>query len=363
MRSLKSEFILCILVYVILALVLAGVFDKQSRYDSSIFQNAAVPERSRGDRDLPAPTRRVADFDPVLSTASINAQKPADADAGLTVYAAKDMLPMNTVEKFDKDTLSEKIDGKADLYLRADFQSLQAQRFEIKSKVGEWAEIYVYDMGKPINAFAVFSQQRRADSLEMGMFAYATSESLFLTAGQYYLELTSSSTDPDIQVMLNEVARKFTEQHKPEESQDPTLKLFALFPKVNGRFPLFKYVPDNVFGCAELNKAVVGECTLENGKKAMLFASVEENPVAAQKVCSALDKMFREDLGAEKIPFDSIEGAENLWGVDEMGDVTLCFSIGKYVAGVRQAPNKETALKLAKELVAGGKVLVGNETR
>jgi hypothetical protein len=69
--------------------------------------------------------------------------------------------PFSPPERFGPDTLYEKINGRADLYLSSGFVSLNTQRFAMDSTAGAWVEVFVYDMATPENAFSVFSMQRR----------------------------------------------------------------------------------------------------------------------------------------------------------------------------------------------------------
>ena len=62
---------------------------------------------------------------------------------------------------YDSISLSDKINGKAELYLAAGFARLETQRFALTDNPGQWMERYLYDMGQHANAFSVFSAQRR----------------------------------------------------------------------------------------------------------------------------------------------------------------------------------------------------------
>ena len=62
-----------------------------------------------------------------------------------------DLVPFSPPERFDPDTLYQKINGRADLYLDAGFVSLHAQRFATGKSDGQWVELLVYDMATPDN--------------------------------------------------------------------------------------------------------------------------------------------------------------------------------------------------------------------
>lgn len=98
------------------------------------------------------------------------------------------LMILSPPEDFDTDTLYEKIDGQAELYLAAGFVGLKSQRFALSGNPEAWLEVYVYDMGDPRNAFAVFSSQRREDAqpVDIGQFAYRTQNAFFMAQGLKY---------------------------------------------------------------------------------------------------------------------------------------------------------------------------------
>ena len=57
------------------------------------------------------------------------------------------LKPLTAPETFKADTLSDKIDGKAELYLSAGFNRLFSQRFRDEKASDLWIEAFVYDMG------------------------------------------------------------------------------------------------------------------------------------------------------------------------------------------------------------------------
>ncbi len=139
-------------------------------------------------------------FNPAV-TARQELSKSATATESFSLadLAPAEIQPFSPPEHFDPDTLSDKINGKAELYFSAGFRSLKAQRFALAIDPALWFEMFVYDMGTARNAFSVFSMQRRGD-LEAGgptPFAYATPNGRFLAHGRYYLELVGAeASDP-----------------------------------------------------------------------------------------------------------------------------------------------------------------------
>ena len=107
----------------------------------------------------------------------------------------QDFKPANNTENYNADNLYEKIDGKADLYLQNGFVSLQCRRYSSKTSEQNWAEVYVYDMARTKNAFAVYSGQKRTGrkSLDWAQFGYKTADSIYIASGKFYFEIILSS--------------------------------------------------------------------------------------------------------------------------------------------------------------------------
>ena len=83
------------------------------------------------------------------------------ATAGLIPEAAG-FTPLAAAQSYGPDNLSDKIDGKAELYLSAGFKEMSCRSFTLENPQGAHLEVFVYDMGSPQNAYAVFSSQRRS---------------------------------------------------------------------------------------------------------------------------------------------------------------------------------------------------------
>ena len=108
----------------------------------------------------------------------------------------KGTTPMTAPENFSPDTLYEKINGKAELYLSAGFIRLLSQRIKSQKNPELWMEALIYEMKTPSSAFAVFSIQRRDSGTptEISRFSYQTENALFMVHGSYYLEIISSKS-------------------------------------------------------------------------------------------------------------------------------------------------------------------------
>ena len=121
---------------------------------------------------------------------------------------------MTPLESFTPETLYEKINGQADLYLESGFLQLRSQRYVHTDDQDMWFEVFKYDMGTIENAFSVYSQQYRDDGhpLEWTQFAYSVANALFFVHGQDYIEMRAASTSEELVALMQGVAKEYVEE-------------------------------------------------------------------------------------------------------------------------------------------------------
>ena len=254
------------------------------------------------------------------------------------------MVSMTQPEQFSPDTLYEKINGKAELYLSAGFKRLLCHRLKDKasSDAGLWMEAYVYQMDGSTNAFAVFSRQRRSDgtALDDPEFAYKTKNAVFFAHGEYYVELVGSTSDKKLFSFMYEFTNRFIANVGTTTKGNTE---FDLFPK-EGLVPeSISLIPSNAFGYDQLNNIYIATYKKE-GKQATLFLSNRNAPAAASRLSSGY-KSFLEMFGGTPLPSDI--DVENAVLVEIFGTYDLFFTFGKYFAGVHESEDIPSAEALA----------------
>jgi hypothetical protein len=251
-------------------------------------------------------------------------------------------------ERFGPDTLYEKINGRADLYLSSGVVSLDTQRFAIIGAAGAWVELFVYDMATPANAFSVFSMQRREGSRadDAAPNAYRTENAMFMTHANFYLEMIGTDASTGLQQAMGLLARGFVAAHGgPTTAGTPGEDLF---PQEGFQADSLQLIAANAFGYEQLDQVYACEFLI-GGSRLTAFVSDRQTAEAA----SALVDTYRQTLLtygasvlAEPLPVD---GAAVLQFFDTY---EIVFSRGNYLAGVHEAGSREAAGSLAKRLAA-----------
>lgn len=318
--SSKNETLIGIAILITLVLIAVGVFIKQTRYKSELYTASAPKGEVR-----------------------IIRVPKADRSSTQKAVPAKGMEPMTPPETFSSDTLSDKIDGKAELYLSAGFQNLETQRLKAADKSDSWVEVYIFDMANMRNAYAVYSIQRRKDAHDLALtkYAYRTENALFFVHGQYYVEMISSS--PDMMDEVLAMARDFVQQ-KPAESG--SLGEMAAFPPdrlVEGSISLHA---SDVFGFNRLNNVFTAKY-LMGGEELRAFLSQRESPQEAADLAAGYHRFLVENGGTDAKADLNIPGARvvNVFDLYE-----VIFSNDRFLAGVHEADNIDSARTLAMTL-------------
>ena len=305
-----------------LMIIGTGVFLAQFNYSPSVLKsNSFTPSTANGeDSSLSALTESIIPLPPGLE-------------------------PLSPPESFNAQTLSDKINGKAELYLSAGFVSLNSQRFKGNNGSDFWVEAYVYDMDKGQNAFSVFSAQRRqgAAPLELTPHAYRTQNALYLVHGRYYIEIIASESSDRVHAPMKLLAENFIGN---TAAQTVTIDEQNLFPR-QGLVPdSISLISADAFGFDRLDQIYIAEYEI-NGNQLMAYLSRRQKDRESQDLASAY-RNFLITFGGQNL--DAPLPIKDAGLIEILETYEVIFSYGPFIAGVREADNKEQAINLAVQL-------------
>ncbi|MFA5292027.1 MAG: DUF6599 family protein [Phycisphaerae bacterium] len=241
-----------------------------------------------------------------------------------------DFKPANEVESYNADNLYEKIDGKADLYLQNEFVSLQCRRYSSKQSDQEWAEVYVYDMAKGKNAFAVYSGQKRRKSQPLGwaQFGYKTKDAVYSASGNFYFEIILSSDANQLLDSAESAAKQLTGFALKEPSEPFAINFF---PKDNFVFDSLKLIKEDAFGCAEMKNIFTAAYSISGNDMTVFIADMPDSS-SAQVLFDKYYNFLIENGGTEPANNIDIPGSK---AVELFGTTDIIFRYENYFAGVR----------------------------
>jgi len=255
--------------------------------------------------------------------------------------------PLAPMQSYGPDNLSDKIDGKAELYLSAGFKEMACRSFKLSEAGQAHVEVFIYDMGSPQNAYAVFSSQRRPDSTGISLTAnaYKTDNALFFSQGRFYVEIVGDRASEALQGALKTYATALLAK-MPSEGK--TKDRAQLFPQQGLTKDSVRLNASDTFGLADFNNVLTGEYTLKNGY-ATAFLAERDTPEQAK----AEARRYRDFLLANGYKKIQAQGAPA--GAEVLALENSSFEIimvqGRILAGVHDASSPEAAVDLADKLM------------
>lgn len=252
------------------------------------------------------------------------------------------LSPLTPPETFDANTLSDKINGKAELYLSAGFVKLETRRYAEKDRPDRWLESYVYDMGQFRNAFSVFSLQRRQNAVGQGPgpISYAVESGVFFVHGKYYVEIVASNVSGSSLDLARALAEGFVRRTPvPGEAMEEP----ALFPAedlVSGSIAL---IASDAFGCEFMDQIFTAAYRSE-GKEVTAFLSRRKGREEAAELAGTYHRFLLEN-GGKALPGPADIAGGRL--VEILGAYELVFSRGAFVAGIHDCADAASAARIA----------------
>jgi hypothetical protein len=318
----KTESFIGYAVILLLVIITGGIFFKQSRFDPSVLKPAVSQQE--------------------LSTQPLSALTPPQ---DLLKYAPQNLILLSPAESFGPENLSDKINGKAELYLSGGFVRLVSQRFAIKDETNAWMEAFIYDMGSPRGSYAVYSLQKRfeAKELELGDYGYGTENGLYFVHGPYYAELVSSVAQERMAELMLSFGRNFVSKTPVESSE---LNELALFPEKNLNRESISLIPSNGFGFEQFDSIFTAQYPMGD-TELTAFLSRRKSQAEAARLVESYTSFLTAVGGTELKSNLNIPGAKL---VEIMDTFELFFSRGSILAGVHGAENRQAAEELAQRL-------------
>ena len=318
---------------------------------------------------------------PATGESAVAAPSAPGAKAGLTALLpdsvqgqSPGVQALAAAEAFTPATLSDKIDGKAEMYLAAGFAAMACRSYQTQASPPGRVEVYLYRMKTPDAAFAVFSGQRRPGAAQspLAKNGYLTENALFLTSGADYLEVIGDRTGqrPALESLAKAIlaglgsaragrdtvpdaapdaSRNAADSSRPGARQNAAdLQPGDLFPRAGIKADSLRLAVADAFGCQGLTSIYTVEYDSTDGKTgggAAALLSRRKNPAEA-KAQLELYRRFLVDNGFAAQPAPGAPAGAVVLAMEGVG-VELLFTRGQWLAGVHEAPTLDAALRLA----------------
>jgi hypothetical protein len=184
--------------------------------------------------------------------------------------------------------------------------------------------------------------QRRGD-LEAGgptRFAYATPNGWFLAHGRYYLELVGAEASDSLMTAAEAMAAAFVDRIGADAANVTEMALFPEDGRVSDSRSL---VASDAFGITGFNQVFTAQYQ-HNGADIVAYAARRESAASARSTVETIRDFYLEFGGT------SLDGPEGVAVIDILDTIEVVLHQGRYVIGVHEAPDSETALALAERI-------------
>jgi len=290
-----------------------------------------------------------SDFDMSRYGIDINAQtQEKTSKIVLSKFIPPNFKEFSDPKTYTAENLYEKINGKAPLYTEAGFEKLYTQRFVSQTDDTLWAELYLYDMADPENAFAVFSQQKRPQAMPLDIvepaFGYKTTNGIYMIRGNYYIEIIGSTSDQTLVDAILNIAKKIQSDLPAQQTMIPELEMFPKENLIQGSFTFYRTA---AFGFEGLTDVFTARYEINN-ETITAFISKRNNPQDAQTLAKSY-KDFLVTNGAKII--DAGNKTLSSSALDFYGTIEIVHTKDSFVLGIHTAEDKGLAETIAMKLL------------
>jgi len=289
---------------------------------------------------------------PANDSLLINKPVPSTPDAALQGITRDFPIPANLapsgpVETFSRETLSDKIDGKAELYLSSGVKDLTTQRFRMKGRSDGWMEVFCYDMAKARNGFAVYSAQMREDAVRLSLtpFSYRTENGHYFLNGQMYVEIVGSGGTQEEIAARESLAMAIVDANPAPAADFQELRYF---PERYLDHNSISFISRDAFGFDGLDTVFTALYDVD-GTEVMVFLSLRPSPSEAMERASAYHSFLLAN-GGLAVESKGL-GSEKVRIVEILDTFELIVVKGSVRAGVREAPNQSVTEKIGRLLM------------
>ena len=328
----------------LLLLGIAGaVHYRGVHYDPGIFEvDISALESTREAVTGVAATLREA---PVSATTATAAQS-----AGLGRVLPEFGLPlkaMGPTELYNPDTLFEKINGRAPAYQEFSFQELTTRSFSLPQQSGQFLDVFIFWMDKPLSAFGIFSLERdpTAEVVNFASDGYRSEMGYFFRTGRAYVQIIASSPEADVMDVAERYASYLAERLPADDSGMEARMRLPSYGQVPGSVA---FVAQNAYG-QELLKNVFQARYQFDGEQLNYFAMQAADNAQAQQVWQALLD-FNAKFGEVQPPYES-DGA-TVFEAENFGEYTVVAQQNGLISGIVNAANSENAKQFMRHAIS-----------
>lgn len=228
---------------------------------------------------------------------------------------------------YDPESLSDRINGEAELYFPYGFQQLVYGRY-VQGEKG--FDLDLYRMGSLLDAFGIYANYRpKLPALvPLGGEGAATPSQLFFYQGNYFVRLQSTGNPDPGEAALIACAQVISRLLPAGAGKPPELELLAIPEVVQASV---QYHATSLLGYDFFRRGMMADALL-SGEPARLFIVVEDSAAEADKSFAAYRTYLRAN-GGGSLPA-APKGGGMMSGADPLYGKVVVGQAGRYVFGM-----------------------------
>jgi len=227
---------------------------------------------------------------------------------------------------YDRDTLSDRIDGEAELYFPYGFDRMAAARYAAKKSPDAGIDVEIYRMGSGLDAFGMYAnyRQKEGSSLGVGAESNLSPSQLFFYQGRFFVHIQVTGTDDADATALAACGQAVASRLPGAKERPAELSPLGRPEVVRGSE---RYLPQSLLGYDFLNRGIMADAVV-GGRDLQLFLLLGTTTESAS---TAFDR-YRSQLAHVKVEPEGKDGAL-LEGDDPLYGPVMLLRKGNCLAG------------------------------
>jgi hypothetical protein len=259
--------------------------------------------------------------------------------------APKGWQILDGVKQFTPENLYEQINGRASFFLAYDMIRMTYVSFVKRDETTKFINLSIYDMGKPTNAFGVFSAERSdgESSLDLGRAGYRSDANYFIWKGQYYIRIISAGTTDEFQRIGIDLAQKVTDFLLDSGEQVWGLTALPLTDRMPDSVQYFKV---DAMGLDFMRNTYTATYRKGNTLVTAFLSQQDSAESARAKVVRYAAYAKKYGKGTDRLRAGEVE----LVSCDMGGTYDVVYQKGRIIGGVSFVEDRGMAIRVAIEI-------------
>lgn len=252
------------------------------------------------------------------------------------------------VTLFDKDTLFDRVNGESELYFPYGFTVLAYARYASKQNPQIAIDADVYSMGSLLDAFGMFANYRKKDSIDIAVGAEGTlsASQVFFYQDRYFVRLQATGTTTLGQDILFACAGAIAKNLPQNKGRPNELDAFQV-PAVAKKSE--RYVAQSLLGYDFFRRGLIAEAVL-NSEPVQVFLVPEQSREAAARAFDQY-RAYLKTAGSD-VRVTEAQGRISLEAIDPLYGNVYVEQAGRFVIGAVRFKSAPAARQIVEQVRA-----------